>query len=864
MSETPPARATWALSVLVKIAWRYLRFHRWQSLLMVLGIALGVAVVVSIDLANASAGRAFELSTETVAGKTTHQVQSQRNGVAEELYRNMRKEQVVDLATPVISEYVTSPQIGSQPLQLLGIDPFSDSPFRSFLGQANTVNLPDLANLSGFFTRPGAVLISKNIASQYKLNPGDEIDLIVGGYTRKVFIAGILVPVDTLSRRTLDGLILADISTAQEITGMIGLFSRIDLILPDDDPRAVQRLSSWLPSGYQLVSSTAQTSTIQQMTAAFKLNLSALSLLALVVGLFLIYNTMTFSVVQRRAFFGTLRCLGVTRQEIFLMVVGEAFLIGLLGGLFGIVLGLVLGRFTVSMVTQTVNDLYFATTVRDVGIDPLSLLKGGLLGVITSLVTAAFPALEAASVPPRAALLRSGLESKARSSVGTAGILGFLIGVLGIALFFFPTRSLLVGFGGTLLVVFGFALLSSMSLVLLMRGFVPLTGRLFGFIGRMAPRNLVNALSRTAVAVAALMVSVAVTIGVSLMIDSFRTTVVTWLEQTLQSDVYVSVPGFNATHATAVIDSRVVDIVHSWSAIDRVDALRTISVGSQIGRVNLSATDNVQLGNERIFLSLVGQREDIWKSMMSGAVLVSEPFANRLGLHQAGGSIWLDTLQGRKSFPVIGIYADYASSEGTVMMAMDVYRTIWQDTTITALGLHLKPGLDPDAVSAELQPHLQQIQQVLVRPNQALRKDVMEVFDRTFAITVALRLQATVVAFIGILNALLLLQFEKQREVGILRALGLTGRQLWQLVMVETGLMGFAAGLLALPTGYALAVILVYVINRRSFGWTLQLSVTPQIFLQALAVAVVAALVAGIIPAYKLSRMSAAEVIRNE
>ncbi len=197
-------------------------------------------------------------------------------------------------------------------------------------------------------------------------------------------------------------------------------------------------------------------------------------------------------------------------------------------------------------------------------------------------------------------------------------------------------------------------------------------------------------------------------------------------------------------------------------------------------------------------------------------------------------------------------------------MAMDVYRTIWQDTAITALGLHLKQGVDPDAVAAELQAVLQEIQQVLVRPNRALRKDVMEVFDRTFAITVALRLQATMVAFIGILNALLLLQFEKQREVGILRALGLTGRQLWQLVMVETGLMGFAAGLLSLPTGYALAVILVYVINRRSFGWTLQLSITPQIFLQALAVAVVAALVAGIIPAYRLSRMSAAEVIRNE
>ena len=365
-------------------------------------------------------------------------------------------------------------------------------------------------------------------------------------------------------------------------------------------------MSGWLPEGYRVVPAAARSGTIQEMTSAFQLNLTALSLLALVVGLFLIYNTMTFSVVQRRGLFGTLRCLGVTRREVFTLVLGEAFMIGLLGGLLGIALGLALGQITVRMVTQTVNDLYFTTTVQSVGISPASLVKGALLGLFATLLTAALPAWEAASVSPRAALLRSGLESKARRSIGWAALAGLFFGGLGTALFVLPTTNLVVGFSGTLLVVVGFALLSSAALVWLMRALVPLTGWLFGLIGRMAPRNLVNSLSRTAVAVAALMVAVAVIIGVGLMIDSFRNTVIVWLEQTLQGDVYVSVPGFNATRSSAAIDPQVIETVRSWPGVERVDTLRSATVDTPSGPVNLAATENPRIGEERLFVNLAG------------------------------------------------------------------------------------------------------------------------------------------------------------------------------------------------------------------------------------------------------------------
>ena len=196
------------------------------------------------------------------------------------------------------------------------------------------------------------------------------------------------------------------------------------------------------------------------------------------------------------------------------------------------------------------------------------------------------------------------------------------------------------------------------------------------------------------------------------------------------------------------------------------------------------------------------------------------------------------------------------------MMALPLYRQLWQDEAITAMALRLAEGGDPDRVTQALQDALAPVQALQIRPNKALREEVLVVFDRTFAITGALQLLATLVAFIGVSSALLSLQLDKQREFGILRAVGLTGGQLRRLISYETGLMGAVAGLLAMPTGLALALILVYIINRRSFGWTLQLQLDLAPFLQAFVVAIVAALLAGLYPAYRMTKMVAAEAMR--
>jgi putative ABC transport system permease protein len=848
---------------LARVGRRYLGHHRWQAALMILGIALGVAVMVAIDLANSAASRAFDLSTDAVAGRATHQIVSGPDGLPEEVYTRLRVEAGIREAAPIITYYVTSPQVGSQPLQLLGVDPFAEAPFRSYLvsGQNSQV---DASGLAPFLTQPGMVIVSEGLAAGHALHAGDAITLNVGGREERATIAGLLRPRDRLSQRALDSLILTDISTAQELAGLQGRLDHVDLILPEGSTVLAGRIAALLPAGARLVPAGTRAGTVAQMTAAFRLNLTALSLLALVVGMFLIYNSMTFSVIQRRALFGTLRCLGVTRGEIARMVLGEALIVGAVGSVLGLALGVLLGQGAVRLVTQTINDLYYVVTVRDTALSGASLARGALLGMLATLASAAVPAREAASVPPQLALSRSNIEDRARRMVPWTAAAGGLGLLLGAGLLAISARSVPISFAGLFLVVIGFALLAPLVTLVLLGAATPLTGRLFGVLGRMAPRSVTGALSRTAVAIAALMVAVSVTIGVGLMVGSFRATVETWLGQTLYDDIYISAPGLGGTRPTQPLDPRIVPIAGSWPGVQQTEVLRATVADSPAGEIAVSAVRSPDFVTRRWFASTDGGVSAAAEAVKNGAVLASEPLANRLGLAARGASLTLYTDRGPHTFPVAGIYRDYASSEGTVIMSLDIYQEYWTDTRLTAMSLVLAPGSDADQVARDLGTRLNAVQALSVRPNRALRDEVLRVFDQAFAITGALQLLAAVVAFIGVLSALLSLQLERAHELGMLRAIGLTSRQLRGTVFLETGLIGAVAGLLSMPTGLVLALILTFVINRRSFGWTLQFQVRPELFAQALALAVTAALLAGVYPAWRLGRLLAAEVLRGE
>jgi putative ABC transport system permease protein len=838
------------MSLLHRSSFRYLRRHPWLLALSIIGVALGVAVVVAIDLANASASRAFTISTEAVAGRATHVVHSDDASIDEAVFRSVRVDARIRDSAPVIEGYA---RVEGRTMQGLGIDPLAEAPFRTYTAEQAF----DL----GQFIGGRSALISAETARTLDVSPGDSIDVVIDGIRRGLVLLDTIAPADEAARRGLENMFIVDISTAQELFGLQGRLSHIDLILSDDSD--ADRLREVLPSGLTVSRSEARTEIVEEMTRAFELNLSALSLLALVVGMFLIYNTMTFSVVQRRVALGRLRAIGVTDREVIRLVLAEAIVIGSIGTALGIGAGILLANGLVDLVAQTINDLYFVVSVREVVIDPFVLVKGSALGVGATIVAAAVPAIEAGRAPASITLQRSGEESRLRKRApmyAAAGVLSIGIGVLVLLV---SGRSIMWSYSGMLLLIAGASLLTPITLIVFSKAVRPLASAAAGLIGRMAAGGLVQTMSRLGVAVAALTVAIAATIGVGVMIDSFRQTVDVWLTQTLQADIYIQPPGLVARLGDGSLQPEVIDLVRSHPDVGGSFTVRTRRLSEGGRAYNLVAVDP---GPERgaNYRFKEGDRESMWPRFVSGeAVIVSEPFTYRFGVSE-GDVVRFASDRGEVELPVGGVYYDYGSDLGNIVMSREGYERWFDDRGYSGISIRVRDGLDVDTAARRIRADLQAEQDVIVQSNRGLREASLDIFDRTFAITQVLRLLTVLVAFIGVLTALMALQLERRREMAVMRAQGFTPVQIGSYVTLQSGLAGFLAALLALPLGLALATVLVYVINKRSFGWTLQFTIDPAILVQALVVGTFAAVLAAIVPAWKMARADAASALREE
>ena len=865
-------RRTFWRHPLLRLAWRQSWRRPLQSIFLVVGVAIGVAMIVAIDLANGSANRAFALGTEQITGRATHQVVGGPDGVEAAVYARLRRELGFRLSAPVVESYVSVPQLDAQPMLLLGIDPFAEPPFRSYLGGGQSVDAASVdgfgSYLTPFLVERNTVLIGQSVAERYDLQPGQLLPIRIGARREMLKIIGLLVPSDELSRRALDGLLIVDISTAQELLGKVGRLDRIDLIVPPgaEGNAKLDEIRRFLPAGARIVRPSARTDTVEEMTAAFRLNLTALSLLALVVGMFLIYNTVSFSVVQRRPVLGILRALGMTRRELFVMILTEAALLSLIGTALGLGLGVLMGRGAVQAVTQTINDLFFVVAVRSADVPVWTLAKGALSGIGAALLAALPPAFEATSVPPAGAIQRSNIENKARHALPRLTAAGLFLGLVGAAMLI-PEWNLVVAFAGLFAVILGAALVTPALTLLLMDGVHRLLSRRLGILTRMAPRNIVRSLSRTSAAIAALMVAVSVIIGVGVMIVSFRLTVEQWLDEILQADIFVSAPALGPNRNNATLEPTLLEELSSFAAVANfstsreLEAAATLPDGTQ-ATVQVTAVLRDLAGEDRRYRESVGDTVATWNAVEAGGVVINETMANRFEL-RVGQTLRLLTDAGEQSFPIVGVTYDF-DVHSTLLMADSNYRRYWNDDALSAVALFVEPGVDVDETVNALRRAFAGREELLISSNRGVRRNALEVFDRTFAITVALRLLATFVAFVGILSTLMSLQLERAREIGVLRANGMTRRQLWALTLLETGLLGTSAGLVAMPTGFVLALILIYIINLRSFGWTLSMQLQVGEFAQAFLVALAAALLAGLYPAWRMSRTDPAEALRME
>jgi putative ABC transport system permease protein len=854
------------ISVRARASARHFLLHPWQFGLAALGITFGVALAVGMDVASASVRRAFSLGTEAASGRATHEIVGGPRGVPEALYRRLRVDLGLRELAPFVGGALALADRAGQVIQLVGVDPFAEAPLRPALAWNGPAAQQALAPL---LTRPGAALVSARTAQRLGLQSGSPLIVRVGAQRRTLTIAAVWQEPGEVERRALDGVVVVDVATAQELLGQTGWLTRIDI---RDDPTGrsapaatgtLVRIAAALPPGVRLEPVAARTGALLAMTRAFDLNLRALSLLALLVGAFLIYNTQTFSVVQRRSLLGTLRTLGVTRAEVVAQVLAEALVLGLLGTAAGVLLGVGLGRGLVRLVSRAVSDLYFVVSVRDVAIPPGVLLRGALLGVAAAVLSSLPAAREAARAEPRLALLRSALEQRTRRRLPAAAGLAALMAVVAALLLRLSGHSLPLALVALLMVLLAAALAAPVATVVLAGLAGHVLGRLHGLTGRMAARGVGRSLSRTGVAIAALMVALSVTVGVSVMVGSFRAAVEEWLSQTLRADVYVTAAPLVAARNEARLPRELAERLRALPGVAAVGTARGVTVPAAGGEpVLLTVLESAwPRGGPRL---LEGDPQAALRAFQDEeAVLVTEPFAYRRQLHP-GDRVNLLAPAGPRSFIVAGVVRDYSSDAGVVLMSRRAYDRSFDDPYLSSVALYAGPGVSVDALVDQARAAARPGEELFVRSNRALRQTTLAVFDHTFEVTAVLRLLALLVAAFGVMSALMALELERTRELGVLRALGFTAGQVARLVVVETALLGLLAGVLAVPVGGALAAVLVFVINRRSFGWTMDLVLAPGALALAPLLGLVAGLLGGLYPATRMARISPAEALRDE
>ncbi len=831
--------------MLLRAGLRELVRRRTQALLAFCGIAVGAAVVVAVDTASDSVRRGFEISSDTVNGSATHHI-SGRGGVVDvAVYSRLRAAGLP--AVPLVTGLVTLN--GDHTYRIIGIDALVDTSIRSHLGR--TVDI-------GAFGDGGelTVTMTPGAASAAGIKVGDSINIDAAGRSTIARLVATFDPGEDVYEQGLATSVIADIALAQHVLGMKGRLSRIDLVANADDQflRVVERL---LPPGVQLLNAQSQSDAQRDMVRSLDTNLAALGLLALLIGVFLIYNTMTFSVVRRRQTIGILRAIGATRWNIASRILLEAALLGAAASATGIVLGLILAKTLTALTAQTVNDLYFETEVTAISVDGLNLAKAWILGVLATVFAAMLPAIEATRTEPRAALSRADLETRAgRWSRWALGV-GVVAMFLSVLLLVVPGNLLLPAFAGLFFLIVGLALMIPLLVPSLVRLALPLIKKIGGFDALMGARYIIRSTSRTGVAVAALAVAVSATMGVAIMISSFRLSLIDWLETRLRADVYVT-----ADSGTS-LDSSFVDRVKSIEGVRNVGFGNWTSLASDAGPITVFAIATTEDG----FASYVRADESLKDRFTQfgndNVVYISEPFAHRRQL-QEGDRLALPTDAGELRFLVAGVYKDYRSDRGIVLMSRATWLRQFNDPAINAVGVVLDDPSQSTRIKDEIAQLPSDSAAFEVIANHEIREASIKIFDRTFAVTNVLRLLAVIVAGIGIVSALMALQFERSRDFAVLRAVGLTPGQVAKIASVETLCMGIASGLFAVPLGILTAWILVHVVNRRSFGWTMDFHVDPVLILQGIALAVGAALAAGILPTLRVVRQTPSASLRNE
>jgi len=867
-----------ALRVLVLV---HLRHERMRTLLTLAGVALGVAVVVAISLANQATLAAFRGTVETMSGRTELEIVPQAGLLDEALLADAIAMTGVAHAVPRVTAQAGFAQAKGEVLTILGVDIVNDAYVRSYavgdragptddeahlgaaprdsddLGENASASTDSL--LESVFD-PRSILITRTFAQRHGLKPGDILEMATGLGTASMRVAGLLD--DQGPARIVGGNIaVMDIGAAQDRFKLRGKLSGIDIMLEPGAELATvaEALRRVLPDNVTVQRPAQRGESVEKMLAAFRYNLTALAAIALVVGVFLIYNTVSVSVLRRREEIGTLRALGAQRRGILAVFLGEGLLLGVVGSVAGVIGGTYLAQGLLMAMNQAVAAHWFKTTAEAAAFDPVVGMVAGGLGVGLSLLAALVPALEAASVPP-ANTMRAGTREveRARFTLPLA-----LAGAVVLLLAWLAARQPAVGglplfgFASAFLLILGSAMQAPLFLGFYCRAVARPYGALFGAEGQLAVTAVAGSRARTIVAVTGLMIGLAMVVGLAIMVGSFRRTVIEWLGQTLQADLFIQPVALGAAQGEPMLlPIELADEIAAIPGVGSAEPFRILRIDFQGSQTNLGA-GNFALQSRRDHLPMLDESGAtvLERAMAPTSVIVTETFANRYAV-KVGDTIELPVSAGLRPFRVEGIYTDYSSDLGYVVMHRATFeRHFPGDARSNSFTVYLEDGANAGAVRQAILDRVAFPQSITIDTSGELRAKAIDIFDRTFAVTRVLMVIAMTISILGITTTLLAMIIDRRRELATLRFLGMSRWAVGRVTMYESSLLCGAGTILGLACGGALSVLLVYVINRQSFGWTIQFHVPWGELALATGLLFAFSLLSGLLPAREAGRV---------
>ncbi len=832
-----------------------------RTLLTVSGVALGIGVVVAVHLSNDRAIGSFTDSLTILSGQADYQINANGLPLPETLMEDLSWFWRFGALSAVVEGRAALPDEPDSPagvssLHVFGVDLLAEGPFRDYIAENGEGLTPEVAarEFVELLIDPRRVIVPASLAGRLGVKGGSPLQLVIGE-RQEDFVVGAVLRDVQIAKAFGGNVLFMDIAAAQLAFAKIGKIDRIDLVFNpgvEQEP-LLGRIRDQLPATAILGSPRDLVRRSDKMLAAFRYNLSALSYLALIVGIILVYNTLNLSVVRRQTEIASLRTLGTRRKTILTMFLLEAVLFGLIGAAAGLGLGRLLSGGADALISTTVEALYTGVAVspfRSVGgwrFNLVMLSLGTALGAFSGLL----PALRATTRAPASVLRQGFLASERSQRYGRHALAGVVLAVAASALTWAPPWGgfPVFGYAAAIGLITATALLSPVLARTVLSGLESAAKRRLPVEVTLAVQSVQGGLARVIVAVISLMIATAMLVSIATMVGSFRETVIVWVNQTLAADLYVKAAGAGPGDWGSPIEESTIERLRATAGVAEIGRFRGGTIVYQGGFVTLGGGDFEVLAKRGDLLLVDGRpaARTILEMVGKNQVIVSEPFANKYGVGR-GDSIRLPGRNGVESFVIEAVYYDYSSDRGIIIMDRRTYRRVYQEDGPTSVSLYLEPGATPDEVRRRIATSLPEAR-LAIFANRDIKKEALRVFDQTFQVTYALEVIAILVAALGIVNTMATLLLQRQGEVALLRFLGASRSQVRRMMVVESAVVGLLGVLIGGVLGLGLSLILIFVINLQSFGWTIQFHL-PTLFLScSLTLVFLTTVAAGLFPA---------------